>query len=123
MTRFHVLTALAASLSLLSISGAAVYAAGQKNRQPAAAADVECDCSKLAAGPDRQACEARITSVDGEDGKNNTGPNSGNGGKGGTIKGAKACPGDTVTANGGKGGSNNRGANSGNGGKGGKIEF
>jgi hypothetical protein len=123
MTRIHFLTALAASLSLLTISGAAVYAAGQKTRQPTDSADLDCDCSKMAAGPERLACESRITTADGEDGKNNTGPNSGNGGKGGTIKGAKACPGDTVSANGGKGGSNNRGANSGNGGKGGKIEF
>lgn len=119
MTRIHFITALATSLSLLTISGAAVYAASKKSLP---AAEIECDCSKLA-GADRLTCEARITSADGEDGKNNTGPNSGNGGKGGTIKGAKACPGDTVTANGGKGGSNNRGANSGNGGKGGKIEF
>ncbi len=123
MTRIHVLTAFAAGLSMLAASGAAVFAAGQKSSKSAAASETDCDCSKLAVGPDRLACEARITSVDGEDGKNNTGPNSGNGGKGGTIQGAKACPGDTVSANGGKGGSNNRGANSGNGGKGGKIQF
>lgn len=120
MTRIQFLTALAASFSLLTISGAAVYAASKKTQPPP---EVDCDCSKMTAGPDRQACEARITSVDGEDGKNNSGSNSGNGGKGGTITGGKACPGDTVSANGGKGGSGNRGANSGNGGKGGKIQF
>ena len=123
MTRIQFFTAIAAALSLLTVSGAAVFAAGQKKSQPAPTAEIDCDCTKKPAGPERQACEARITAVDGEDGKNNSGPNSGNGGKGGTITGAKACPGDTVTANGGKGGSNNRGANSGNGGKGGKISF
>lgn len=123
MTRLHFLVAAAASLSLLSFAGSAAFAASQKTPKAAEPAEIECDCSKMAAGAERKACEARITSADGEDGVNNSGPNSGNGGKGGTIKGAKACSGNTVSANGGKGGSNNRGANSGNGGKGGKIEF
>jgi hypothetical protein len=70
-------------------------------------------------------CEARITNADGEDGKNNSGPNSGNGGKGGTINdaGKRAGCGDSVSAKGGKGGNNNKGRNSGNGGNGGKIEY
>ena len=75
--------------------------------------------------PKPQPCEARITNADGEDGKNNSGPNSGNGGKGGTINdaGKKAGCGGSVSANGGKGGNNNKGGNSGNGGNGGKINY
>ena len=78
-----------------------------------------------ASKPKPQPCEARITNADGEDGKNNSGPNSGNGGKGGTINdaGKKAGCGGSVSANGGKGGNNNKGRNSGNGGNGGKINF
>ena len=66
--------------------------------------------------------KANITNADGKDGENNSGPNSGNGAKGGTIKNPCKASGN-VSANGGNGGSNNKGGNSGNGGKGGTIEF
>ncbi len=67
--------------------------------------------------------KSKITNADGKDGENNSGPNSGNGAKGGTIKNPCLAKGGDVSANGGNGGSNNKGGNSGNGGKGGTIEF
>ena len=67
--------------------------------------------------------KSKITNADGKDGENNSGPNSGNGAKGGTIKNPCLAKGGDVSANGGDGGSNNKGGNSGNGGKGGTIEF
>lgn len=69
-----------------------------------------------------------MTNADGQPGAHNSaGPNTGNGGAGGTIiLEGKPAPGDCVSANGGKGGSFNWGTNlgnTGNGGKGGKITF
>lgn len=63
-----------------------------------------------------------VMNADGEDGTNNNGPDSGNGGKGGKVKVPCNAKG-TYSANGGKGGSNNNGKKSGNGGAGGTIEF
>jgi hypothetical protein len=64
-----------------------------------------------------------IIDADGKPGtNNNTADNSGNGGKGGTIKNADPCA-KGYSAKGGDGGSGNKGKNSGNGGKGGTISF
>jgi len=64
-----------------------------------------------------------VTNADGQPGKDNQGPNAGNGGKGGTIDLNGTLPSGCVSANGGNGGNHNRGGNSGNGGNGGTIKF
>ena len=112
---------IAIALSTL-LAHASVVAVGKPKR---ASPQAGVTCSNCDDTGDGQPCEARITNADGEDGKNNSGPNSGNGGKGGTINdaGKKAGCGGSVSANGGKGGNNNKGRNSGNGGNGGKIDY
>jgi hypothetical protein len=64
-----------------------------------------------------------IANADGQPGKNNQGPEAGQGGKGGAIVFEGEQPDGCVSANGGKGGNGNRGSNAGRGGDGGKIEF
>jgi hypothetical protein len=121
MTRIEMIAAGVAALTAMTAAVHAQAAGRETAKQKAAAA--ECTCDKLPVGKERTECEARVTNADGKDGKNNSGPNSGNGAAGGTITGAIPCTGGAISANGGNGGSNNKGANSGNGGKGGKISF
>lgn len=68
------------------------------------------------------------SAADGEAGHNNSGPNSGNGGKGGTVTIDKSAAGGCASANGGKGGSFNwswgqNNSVSGNGGNGGTVKI
>ncbi len=75
MTRTHMIVLAASALSIL-ILHANAYAA--EPRSPARAASTVCTCDTD--DVDTTKCESRITNADGEDGKDNASPDSGNGG-------------------------------------------
>jgi len=87
---------LATTMASILLLQAGAMAESRRPALDAASETCRCDLGE------RNTCESRITTANGEDGKDNSGPDRGNGGKGGTIRNADKCS-SSASANGGKG--------------------